>query len=462
MHAESTVITERMIGYKEMKQFHNNRKQGVRITSIAVLVCSVLLTACSDPAYFQFNEAYVQSAQLKPDVAKPIMRKLENRDVVLNETQKENITTILEGAFGTPDNPRLPGGVGLGDFLSMSKLQQAAGPVGRDESHIPRGLYRQHCAHCHGVTGDGQGPTASFLNPYPRDYRLGQFKFKMTDSDGTFKKPSKEDLKNTLLDGIPGTAMPSFRVLAGTDINQMIDYVIYLTIRGEVERSLINAALEITTSDQNPLLVNFNNGDKKADDLAFVREMISSVVIQWVGPDKTGNAQRTIAKAPDNWNSPESVKIGRTLFFQGKANCFSCHGQTAIGDGQKNLYDNWTLELLGLDPSSSGASTGDEAGPEDVSLASQLYFYNEHLAGIGALKPRAISPRNLRLGNFRGGRRPIDIYQRITSGIQGTPMPGNTKLTEVETWGLVAYVLSLPYEASSRPQTAPTFQRDRN
>jgi mono/diheme cytochrome c family protein len=190
--------------------------------------------------------------------------------------------------------------------------------------------------------------------------------------------------------------------------------------------------------------------------------MISNVVIQWVGPDKTGNAQRTIAAAPDNWNSPASVKIGRTLFFQGKANCFSCHGQTAIGDGQKNLYDNWTLELLGLDPSSSDAAAGAEADVEDISLASQLYFYNEHLAGIGALKPRAISPRNLRLGNFRGGRRPIDIYQRITSGIQGTPMPGNTKLTEAETWGLVAYVLSLPYEASSRPQSAPTFQRDRN
>lgn len=445
-----------------MKQFHNNRHQRVRIASIAVLVCSVLLTACSEPAYFQFNEAFVQAAQWKPDVAKPQMLKLENRDVVLSESQKENISTILEGAFGTPDNPRIPGGVGLGDFLSMSKLQQAAGPVERDEAHIPRGLYRQHCAHCHGVTGDGQGPTASFLNPYPRDYRLGQFKFKLTDSDGTYKKPSKEDLKTTLLEGIPGTAMPSFRVLAGTDLNQMIDYVIYLAIRGEVERKLIQAALEITTSDDGPLLVDFNNGDKKADDLAFVKEIISDVVIQWVGPDKKGNPQRTITAAPENWNSPASIKIGQTLFFQGKANCFSCHGHTAIGDGQKNLYDNWTLELLGLDPSSGGASNGGDADATDISLESQLYFYNEHLASIGALKPRAISPRNLRLGNFRGGRRPIDIYQRITSGIQGTPMPGNTKLTEAEIWGLVAYVLSLPYEASSRPQSAPTFQRDRN
>ena len=29
-------------------------------------------------------------------------------------------------------------------------------------------LYREHCAHCHGISGDGVGPTAVFLNPYPR------------------------------------------------------------------------------------------------------------------------------------------------------------------------------------------------------------------------------------------------------------------------------------------------------
>ena len=36
-------------------------------------------------------------------------------------------------------------------------------------------LYRQQCLHCHGVSGGGDGPTAEFLNPLPRDYRKGIF-----------------------------------------------------------------------------------------------------------------------------------------------------------------------------------------------------------------------------------------------------------------------------------------------
>ena len=86
------------------------------------------------------------------------------------------------------------------------------------------------------------------------------------------------------------------------------------------------------------------------------------------------------------------------------------------------------------------------------------YFHQQELASIGVVRPRNIRPGNLRLGNYRGGRRPIDIYQRITGGIEGSPMPANTKLTEQEAWALVAYVLSLPYEAASRPRTAPSFQ----
>ena len=45
-----------------------------------------------------------------------------------------------------------------------------------------RNLYMQHCLHCHGVSGDGAGPTAKFLNPRPRDYRQGIFKFKSTQA----------------------------------------------------------------------------------------------------------------------------------------------------------------------------------------------------------------------------------------------------------------------------------------
>src|ERR671935_235750 len=64
-------------------------------------------------------------------------------------------------------------------------------------------VYRVHCLQCHGVTGDGRGPTAAWVNPHPRDYRQGIFKFQSRDQTedkgyGTVRKPAKEDLVRTL------------------------------------------------------------------------------------------------------------------------------------------------------------------------------------------------------------------------------------------------------------------------
>ena len=50
---------------------------------------------------------------------------------------------------------------------------------------------------------------------------------------------------------------------------------------------------------------------------------------------------------------------------------------------------------------------------------------------------------DLTSGMLHGGREPLDIYRRIISGINGTPMPGfsNALRDEPETfWDLVAYV----------------------
>ena len=75
---------------------------------------------------------------------------------------------------------------------------------------------------------------------------------------------------------------------------------------------------------------------------------------------------------------------------------------------------------------------------------------------------RNIRPRNLRLGVYRGGRRPIDLYWRIHNGIEGSNMPQvplrepddppeKKGITRVDLWDLINYVRSLPYEELSRP-----------
>jgi len=75
------------------------------------------------------------------------------------------------------------------------------------------------------------------------------------------------------------------------------------------------------------------------------------------------------------------------------------------------------------------------------------------------LPPRNAIPRNLRQGMFRGGRRPLDIYRKVYTGIAGTPMPGGGPVTpgakgtlsDEEIWQLVDYVRSLPFEPASQP-----------
>ncbi len=56
---------------------------------------------------------------------------------------------------------------------------------------------------------------------------------------------------------------------------------------------------------------------------------------------------------------------------------------------------------------------------------------------------------DLTSGMVRGGQEPMDVYRRIFSGINGTPMPGFQQALASEpetTWNLVAYVLHVSHE----------------
>jgi len=43
--------------------------------------------------------------------------------------------------------------------------------------------YQKYCWQCHGVNGDGMGPVGKTLDPPPRDFTKGEFKFGNTDRD---------------------------------------------------------------------------------------------------------------------------------------------------------------------------------------------------------------------------------------------------------------------------------------
>ena len=58
-----------------------------------------------------------------------------------------------------------------------------------------------------------------------------------------------------------------------------------------------------------------------------------------------------------------------------------------------------------------------------------------------------IRPANLNRGVYKGGRRPLDLYWRISKGIMGANMPPAPGFSDPnKIWDLVNFVLTLPYE----------------
>jgi mono/diheme cytochrome c family protein len=166
----------------------------------------------------------------------------------------------------------------------------------------------------------------------------------------------------------------------------------------------------------------------------------------------------------------DSVAKGRDLFYGTRANCYSCHGPTGLGDGQQSGFDDWTnpqrefIEATKALPDSIQSTKkglaeleGEERESAQKRLNEQIQELAERkLVAAHLFKVRNAIPRDLREGMYRGGGRPIDLFWRISAGISGTPMPAApSTLTQEEVWQIVDYVHSLPFEPASRPLARP-------
>ncbi len=379
-----------------------------------------LFSGCEGEPQFQPNLVFVRNQKLVRTVSE-----LESPEVA---THLDDIDRIVQRFFGTPDDPRVLQAEesDLSSILDSSLVKQAAGPYRRDDSGRVAGIYREYCARCHGVTGNGRGPVSALLNPYPRDFRRGIFKFKSTPQS---YPPTDEDLRYILRRGIPGTSMPSFAAMPENERKALAHYVRYLSLRGWFERALIaETAIELDPGDRllDPQLEELNPA-AFADDLEYYEGMLVEQAQQWIDAEQK---VPEIPSVPADLDSNGSVESGRKLFFTTMANCAKCHGELAAGDGQVDEYDDWSKEV----------EPGNELALEDY-------------LSLGALPPRKVKPRNLRLGVYRGGAQPSDIFRRVRYGIAGTTMPEvANQLTDQEVWYLVAFVRHLPREAGHRPQ----------
>jgi mono/diheme cytochrome c family protein len=422
--------------------------------------------------YFRSLAVIAAAALVGCGKTDPPAFRLEMTNVVAKQISLDHqkaIADIMAAMFGTPDVPFAMPETGL----NQRKLSMAAGPVWSEQDGSKHGLYRRHCAHCHGISGDGRGPTAGILNPYPRDYRSGVFKFKSTY---TASQPTDEDLRKTLHDGIPGTAMPAFALLPPDEIDALVEYVKYLSVRGQVETALEDYVFNELEPDA-PL---DPAKDSELKDV-LVNDLLATVMEGWQGASEQVIVPDESAVPPAD-RTPEqiaeSTAKGRELFYSAaKGNCMQCHGPTGLGDGQQTDYDNWSKatkqfidettalaeEVQELRNNLSGLQ-GDEREEAQTEIQQKNRELAERRELIGTLlPPRNAIPRNLRDGSYRGGRRPIDIFWRVSAGIAGTPMPAGGPategaqgtLTQEEIWQIVDYVHSLPFEPASRPQTRP-------
>jgi mono/diheme cytochrome c family protein len=320
-------------------------------------------------------------------------------------------------------------------------------------------LYRRHCLHCHGVAGAGDGPTADFLYPRPRDYRKGVYKF--TSTNPTNAKPTRDDLTKTIRHGLHGTSMPAFEALMNDgEIQEVVDYVIFLSMRGEVEHRLIEEAMLAEDKDAAEALA--------AD---TVNDIVAGVVNSW----KNAPAGVVNPKVSRVASTRESILRGRDLFLGvnktgNKLACADCHGLHAMGDGmnfvEKPIFDKVVFSRKPLDQAIAeryqelqdeelARSGGDHGAHGESTAATHTETLESYKARVeqtwtkGSLDDwgNPLRAANLNLGVYKGGRRPIDIYWRIAKGINYAKMPAHASLiSDEQIWDVVNFVLALPYD----------------
>lgn len=160
-----------------------------------------------------------------------------------------------------------------------------AGAAQAQSGDIDRGevIYNKRCLQCHGDEGDGLGPAAERLNPPPRDFTLGLYKYKTSAFDDDL--PNDSDLLRMIRDGMPGTAMPGWGdMLSEQDMQDVIAFIkFFADLEGEPETQ-VDYGTQVKTS-------------------------------------------------------PESIATGSELFHQGDR-CSECHGQAGKGDAIKKLKDD--------------------------------------------------------------------------------------------------------------------------
>jgi mono/diheme cytochrome c family protein len=168
-------------------------------------------------------------------------------------------------------------------------------PAGPNDAALPslgKTIYDARCTPCHGINGKGDGAASALLNPRPRNFTSGMFKFRSTESGSL---PTDDDLISTIKNGLHGTAMPDWApFITGDSLKAVVNYLKTFSARFQNEKP-------------HPVHV-----------------------------------------SPQIPSSTASIAAGKKVYA--KMQCADCHGTDGAGAGvvAKDFKDNWDFESIAV------------------------------------------------------------------------------------------------------------------
>lgn len=149
-------------------------------------------------------------------------------------------------------------------------------------------LFKKWCVACHGEKGAADGVLAKALDPPPRDFTKGRFRFRNTPQGSN---PSDGDLYRTISAGVLPSRMPSFAFLTTEERYALVDKVKSLSeFFDEEEKKMFN----------------------------YFKENPAEPEVSFKGMQIPSDAA--------------AIERGKKLYLE-KGECWKCHGKNALGDG---------------------------------------------------------------------------------------------------------------------------------
>lgn len=292
--------------------------------------------------------------------------------------------------------------------LPACKRQKAAGPLHLPQEDgsvkavpaevVQRGLvvYRQHCSACHGDDGRGPPPGGQYLEPRPRAFTQGLFKF---GDVAAGQLPQDEALKRTIRRGLHGTPMTGW-MLPEDDLEAVVQAVKTFSPRWREEP--VGEPLEVSADP-------------------------------WEGRGETARAR------------------GEAVYHvvgAGHAGCATCHAAYVSHERLAEL----TEEATGRRPRGFAADLY-QPTPRDSDYARAVDEEGRAVETLPVIVPDFFSDRlktvwpvgRLLDGtDYDAAMQREDLYRVIAGGVGGTSMPTwKGALSEEDLWALSYYVQAL-------------------